>query len=333
MSIKKILIITFSQDNECLGLVEKALLAKNAQPYRFNTDLFPTEVRISLEENQEGTKWILSLPQGELDLDEVTGVWYRRVRLGEKLPAEMAKQLREPSILESREVFFGMMEALGKKTFILDPCHRVKYASHKQLQLQVAREVGLEIPRTLTTNHPGAVREFIPTCENGMIAKMLSSFSVYDDEDKKEKVVYTNPVTREDLEDLSGLSLCPMTFQENVPKKLELRITIVGKRIFAAAVDSGKSPLGKNDWRRDGVGLIRSWEFHPLPREIEVKLLRLMAVFGLNYGAVDMILTPDNRYVFLEINPAGEFFWLELNPPEFPISAAIADVLTGEEKI
>jgi D-alanine-D-alanine ligase-like ATP-grasp enzyme len=55
-----------------------------------------------------------------------------------------------------------------------------------------------------------------------------------------------------------------------------------------------------------------------------------MEVFGLNYGAVDMILTPDDRYVFLEINPAGEFFWLELKNPKFPVSAAIADVLLGE---
>jgi D-alanine-D-alanine ligase-like ATP-grasp enzyme len=51
--------------------------------------------------------------------------------------------------------------------------------------------------------------------------------------------------------------------------------------------------------------------------------------FRLNYGAVDFILTPEGRYVFLEINPVGEFFWLE-SCPGLPISAAIADVLLGK---
>jgi MvdD family ATP-grasp ribosomal peptide maturase len=329
MEMKRVLIITFSQDNECIELVEKALKARKAEPYRFNTELFPTEIQLSLEDRKDGKRWILSLPGGELDLDEVTGVWYRRLRIGEKLPDEMSRKLREPSLLESRTVFFGLLESLGKDVFVLDPYHRVKYASHKQLQMQVARDVGLEIPRTLITNSPEAVREFFAACKSGMITKMLSSFAVYDDE-KRGKVVFTNEIKEEHLEDLDGLSLCPMTFQENVPKCLELRVTIVGNKIFAAAVDSQKSQLARDDWRRDGAGLIEDWEYHRLPHEIEEKLLTLMDVFGLNYGAVDMILTPDNRYVFLEINPAGEFFWLELKNPKFPISAAIADVLLGE---
>ena len=49
----------------------------------------------------------------------------------------------------------------------------------------------------------------------------------------------------------------------------------------------------------------------------------------LNYGAIDIIVTPDGRHVFLEINPVGEFFWLELRPG-FAISDAIADVLLGK---
>jgi hypothetical protein len=161
-----------------------------------------------------------------------------------------------------------------------------------------------------------------------MITKMLSSFSIYEKE--KEKVVFTNLVKGEDLEDLKGLSYCPMTFQENIPKELELRITIVGNHVFAAALDSKTSQLARNDWRRDGVGLIDSWKEYSLPPAIEIKLMQLMDFFGLNFGAIDMIVTPDYRHVFLEINPSGEFFWLELNNPKFPISRAIAHALLRE---
>lgn len=326
--MEKILIITFSDDNECIQMVTDAVKAKKGEVYRFNTDLYPTGARISLVENNDGRNFILSSPEGELNMKDVTAVWYRRSRIGQNIPKTMDPQLRDPSVKESLAVFHGFMESLD--TFILDSYHKIRYAAHKQLQLKIAREVGLDIPHTLTTNDPENVRKFFNACKekDGMITKMLSSFAVY--EGDKEKVVFTNRIEEKDLEDLDGLALCPMTFQENIPKKMELRVTIVGNKIFSAAIDSQASELAQNDWRRDGLGLVEAWKEFPLPPEIESKLLKLMDALQLNYGAVDFILTPDNRYVFLEINPAGEFFWLELNNPKFPISSALAGVLLGE---
>jgi glutathione synthase/RimK-type ligase-like ATP-grasp enzyme len=74
--------------------------------------------------------------------------------------------------------------------------------------------------------------------------------------------------------------------------------------------------------------MIQDWQPYELPREVEEKILRLMDYFVLNYGAIDIIVTPDGRHVFLEINPVGKFFWLE-RCPGLPISDAIADVLLG----
>jgi len=324
--MKKILIITKSDDNECVGMVEESLKARGAESFRCNSDEFPTELRVSLMEDSTTRKLRMISSAGEVDLDEVTAVWYRRLHVAAKLPATMHPEFHSPSVLESQTVFYGLLGSL--KTFIMDPYMTVRKAGNKQLQLMVARELGLEIPRTLITNNPDAVREFFPLCTNGMITKMMSSFIVNDG--KKDSVVYTTLLKESDLQDMDGLLLCPMTFQENISKKVELRITIVGNRVFSAAIDSQASKDAKNDWRRDGLGLITQWENHPLPPEIETKLLVLMDRLHLNYGAIDMILTPDNRYVFLEINPGGEFFWLQINSPHFPISNAIADVLLGE---
>jgi len=120
-------------------------------------------------------------------------------------------------------------------------------------------------------------------------------------------------------------------FQENVPKALELRITIVGQRVFTAAVNSQIFQGATYDWRKQGRTLKDAWQAYDLPPDVEKKLLQLMAEFGLNYGAIDMIVTPDGEYVFLEINPVGEFFWLEIFSPHFPISQAIAEILlTGK---
>jgi glutathione synthase/RimK-type ligase-like ATP-grasp enzyme len=155
---------------------------------------------------------------------------------------------------------------------------------------------------------------------------MLSSFAIY--EDGKENVVFTNRLSAEDLEHLDGLRYSPMVFQEMIPKALELRITVVGEKVFASAIDSQASARAQHDWRRDGLRMIDAWQFHDLPEDVTRKLLKMMDAFGLNYGAIDLILTPDGQYVFLEINPGGEYFWLEEHPGHL-ISAAIADVLLG----
>jgi glutathione synthase/RimK-type ligase-like ATP-grasp enzyme len=97
---------------------------------------------------------------------------------------------------------------------------------------------------------------------------------------------------------------------------------------MSAAVDSQVSARATHDWRRDGLRMLQDWQPYQLPVEVEDKLLRLMNYFSLNYGAIDIILTPDGKHVFLELNPSGEFFWLERSPG-LPISEAIADLLTG----
>jgi MvdD family ATP-grasp ribosomal peptide maturase len=317
-----VLVITHNHDNECIPKVMQAIENQGGTAFRFNTDQFPTEVKLDLTCSHNAGQGRLTTEQGCLAFDDVTAVWYRRIRIGQQIPTTMEAQLRHASVQESRRSVNGMLVSL--KAFHLDPVVNIRRAEHKPLQLQIAQEIGLDVPRTLTTNNPETVREFAQTCKQGIITKMLTSFAIY--EADQEKVVYTNPVSESDLENLEGLQFCPMTFQENIPKALELRITIVGNAVFAAAVDSQKLEKSHHDWRRQGVALLYDWQPYSLPATIEQKLLMLMERLHLNYGAVDIILTPDNRYVFLEVNPCGEFFWLDLLP-ELPISEAIAQLL------
>ena len=317
-----ILIITHSNDNESIARVRETIARHGGHTIRFDTDRYPTDVGLTAYYAAGDERLTLTNEEGEFDLREVTAVWHRRISFGAQLPKTLDKQLRHASLGEASAAAHGMLASL--KAFRMDHLHHIRHAENKQLQLQVARELGLDIPRTLTTNDPGAVRAFAESCENGIVTKMLSSFAIY--EEGKELVVFTNPVKREELEDLAGLSLCPATFQESVPKSLEIRVTVVGQRVMCAAVDSQVSARATHDWRRDGVSMLQEWRPYELPIEVEEKILRLMDHFTLNYGAIDIILTPDGKHVFLELNPCGEFFWLERSPG-LPISDAIADVL------
>jgi MvdD family ATP-grasp ribosomal peptide maturase len=321
-----VLIITHSHDNKSVSLVTKAIEERGGSAFRFDTDRFPTEVQL-VAEYGETERLTLASDNSTLDLRDVSAIWHRRINIGERLPREMDRQFRHASLGEARSTVMGMLASLD--AFRMDAEPHIRRAENKQLQIQIARELGLETPRTLITNDPEAVRAFAGTCESGLITKMLSSFAIQEDE--AEKVVFTNRVRAEDLNDLDGLRLCPMTFQEEVSKALELRVTIVGERVFAASIDSQASARAAQDWRRDGVQLINAWQHYQLPSEVEEKLLRLMDYFELNYGAADLILTPEGRHVFLEVNPSGEFFWLE-QAPGLPISDAIADVLLGRAK-
>lgn len=319
-----VLIITHSQDNESISLVLNAIKKQGGQAFRFNTDQFPTEVKLDIYYGSGEERLILVSFRDKIDLRQVSAVWYRRIAMGKLIPTTIEPQMRQASVQESRVTVQGLLACL--QAFYLDPITKIDKAKHKQLQLKIAQEIGLDIPRNLTTNNPEAVREFAQTCEEGMITKMLSSFAIYN-EHGQEKVVFTNRVQPEEIANLEGLHLCPMTFQEQIPKALELRTTIVGNRIFTASLDSQSNPKALHDWRRQGLVMLKDWQPYELPEEVTEKLFKLMQYFGLNYGAIDIILTPDGRHVFLEINPVGEFFWLECYPPYFPISQAIADLL------
>ena len=323
-----VLIITRSDDNESVSMVAASVERRGGEVIRFDTDRYPTEVLLTARCGGAGDERLtLTSDRGEFDLREVTAIWHRRLNFGGRLPEKLDRQLRRASVSESRAAARGMLASL--KAFRVDPVERIRRAENKQLQLQVARELGLDTPRTLTTNDPSAVRDFVEACEGRVVTKMLSSFAVY--EGGREMVVFTNPVGPEDLADLSGLSLCPATFQEMIPKALELRVTVVGYRVMSASLDSQVSARAAHDWRRDGLRMIEDWRPYELPREVEEKILRLMDYFVLNYGAIDIIVTPDGRHVFLEVNPAGEFFWLE-RCPGLPVADALADVLLGRAR-
>jgi hypothetical protein len=304
--------------------VADALVRRGAVPVRLDTDLFPTDVQLSIRQERRSTSATLHLPEGDLRLEEVSSVWYRRFAPGHALPADM--DMRAAAVGEAHAFLAGLIHVLP--AFHLDAVRDVRRADNKPLQLKWAAEVGLHVPRTVVTNDEDTLREFARECRRRFVAKTLSSFVVTNDEGD-ELAVYTRLVRDEDLQDLSGLRMSPMQFQELVPKAFDLRCTVVGCAVFTAALPAHELEGGCVDWRVEGRARADAWRLHVLPSEVERAVLGLLDRFGLNYAAIDMILTPDGEYVFLEINPAGEFLWLDEIGPR-PISDALAGVLVGD---
>lgn len=302
----------------------KALVRRGAVPVRLDTDLFPRHVQLSIRQERRSTGATLHLPDGQLHLDQVSAVWYRRFAPGHCLAGDM--EMRAAAVGEAHAFLAGLIHVLP--AFHLDAVRNVRRADNKPLQLKWAAEVGLNVPRTLVTNDEDSVREFARECGHRFVAKTLSSF-VVTNERGDELAVYTRLVRDDDLQDLSGLRMSPMQFQELVPKAFDLRCTVVGSEVFAAALPARELEGGCVDWRVEGRARADAWRRCVLPAEVECAILGLLDRFGLNYGAIDLILTPDGEYVFLEVNPAGEFLWLD-EIGSRSISDALASVLIGE---
>ncbi len=325
MSKKKVLIITHTQDNSSVDAVITCIHAAGAEAIRFDVDRYPLEVKLSTLYHHN--RWSVLLDTGKAvhDLETVTAVWYRRsYDIGKGLKDVLEEEYVNPSMAEIKRTLFGMLEAL--------PCFKMeRFSTYRRLdgkeeQLRLAVKHGLRIPPTCISNDPVFVKEFIRMQEEPVITKMQSSFAIY--REQEEHVVFTSELKEDHLTDMDGLQYCPMTFQEKLEKKLEFRITIVGREIFAFSIDSQKNEKAQIDWRKEGRTLLEEWQPYTLPQSIQTKLLAFMDDYGLNYGAIDMILTPDNQWYFLEINAAGEYFWLD-RICNNAISQQIAAVLLG----
>jgi glutathione synthase/RimK-type ligase-like ATP-grasp enzyme len=147
--------------------------------------------------------------------------------------------------------------------------------------------------------------------------------------DAAKPFVYTNRVHEKDLAGAEALRHSPMVFQELIPKACELRVAFVAGETFAGALDATGTSRGHTDWRRAAPEECR-WQKVQLPTEVASSLQTLMSELGLVFGAVDLICTPAGEYVFLEVNPGGEWGMLERDL-DLPISEAIAAALLEEK--
>ncbi|MER7503383.1 MvdC/MvdD family ATP grasp protein [Nonomuraea pusilla] len=253
------------------------------------------------------------------DLSRVTAVWHRR-------PGRpSAPDVREPSQREFAERVAGHALAgaydlmVGARWMPAPPRHAAA-VDNKLLHLYRAVELGLTVADTIVTNDPD---ELVPAWNRAggrLITKTLDShpFTV----DGEYGHLYTAVVPRRRLSGRHRLRYGPAMLQPQVPKAYELRVTVVGEQVFAARIDSQASRLTAVDWRHYDDAKV-GYSAHDLPPDVAERCVLLVAGLGLTYGALDFIVTPDGRYVFLELNVNGQWAFVE-TLTGMPISDAIA---------
>lgn len=200
-------------------------------------------------------------------------------------------------------------------------------SERKALQLAEAARAGLATPPTLMSNDPERIRRFLGEFQGRAIYKPF--FPVQWESGDDVAVLLTSEVTAEDLPEDETLRLSPGIFQARVDKAHELRVTVMGAHLACARLLSQESDSTRIDWRAGAAGL--RVEPDRLPEAVERACLRLMKSLGLVFGALDLIVTPEGEHVFLEVNPSGQFLWVEEANSEIPLLAPFVDFLLSRD--
>lgn len=189
-------------------------------------------------------------------------------------------------------------------------------AECKPYQLLMANRCGLKVPKTIVGNDVATIKDALPP---RLMVKSLDTVLLKEEADCL--FTYTTAATRDDLTD-AVVYKAPLLAQEVLSPKSDIRVTVVGERIFAVRILAENHGI-EGDWRilpRERL----QYQDMSLRREISDSLMMLVRNLNLSFAAIDLVETPEETY-FIEVNPTGEWGWLSL--PERPIDFAIADWL------
>lgn len=303
---KKILIL--SLENDYHALIIQAYLKKfNANADILDTSKFPADCALKYFNNQDRTEIYLN----DDALSGYHSVWWRRVGVPKPAPEITNAFEAQFAVRECSEGLWGSLAA--SKLPIYNQPEFEKAACYKPLQLKAAKDCGLPIPETLVTNSPAAVHDFRERHEH-VIYKALSATVLM--------MTDTRPLRAADLAVIENVRYAPVIFQEYLPLGKEYRVTLVEDEAFAARIKI-QNPKAHYDWRLDHDYKIEKVD---LPADVIEKLQNVRRALRLNSGSADLRETPDGKIYFLEINPSGQFLFLDVFA-KTNIAAAVCQML------
>ena len=287
--------------------------------FRFHPEDFPHASSISIEIRDGSIEGEITTTSRKVAFRDICAAWYRRPQsmfTGSVSPT--ATQLDDYIKVQTAVTMRTLYETL-QTLWVCHP-HKLQRADIKALQLAEASKAGLKTPHTLISNRPAKAAAFVDRLgEVECAIKPLNTTGVSNEQGYRLPLTTTLPKGYP----LDSVALAPNIFQPYIHKAAELRCVVIGKNIFSAKLDSQANENTRKDWR----GGECQHELFPLPEQVEASIHRLMDSFGINFASLDMIVTPDGEFVFLELNPNGQWLWLE-HELGLPLVASMADLLT-----
>jgi glutathione synthase/RimK-type ligase-like ATP-grasp enzyme len=295
MSEPVIGILTTSDDIHGLAIQKKIEQRQGARCH-----LIPANelaVAAVLTWSSEGAHGAATLPTatGEtVDVGALDALWYRRVCATQTLPNQADPHYAQHVFGAVDATLRGILLNEFRGRWVSHPV-ATELAENKLTQLRAARRAGLRIPATLVSQSPQRIRRF---CEGypGAIVKPVRTRG--GDECAATVVVGADLLQQDDV-----LALSPAIYQECIAGERHLRISVFGEHCAAALVEAEAL-----DWRGD---LTVPFSPHALDSALERRLVATLRELGLVMGIFDLKLDRAGEPVFLEVNPQGQFLFVE----------------------
>jgi ATP-GRASP peptide maturase of grasp-with-spasm system len=256
----------------------------------------------------------------EIELKEVKFIWYRRPTLKFKRPKFNLQYFDNLLNIE----FNKIIELFVYKLIQIQSLGNIKTDVNKLIVTDLAKNIGLlTTDDYLITNKEGLLRLHE---KSEIISKVISGHSMYNFEGFT-AFNYTSMI--ENIENIPE-TFFPSLVQNYIEKKYELRVYYQKESFYTMAIISQNDKKTEVDFRNYNNEKPNRTLPYKLPHEIEMKIIDLMKKIGLDNGSIDLIVTPNNEYVFLEVNPVGQF-GMTSYPTNYNIEKFIALLIKSYE--
>ncbi len=317
-----ILLVAHSDDLH-VKRIERELLKRKADFIWFDTSLYPNNIKLDISIINGIFEGYINISGKKIKLSNIKSAFFKEIKLLDAIRDKHTVNKSEYVISESQEALYTLWQSLSLNNcvWVNDP-NQMILSSTKFNQLLLAKEIGFKVPNTLISNNISSSRDFCFSKNSSSITKLLNSGTVVRDDDGFYYGIPTSIVEKEKFNKYSVvINYVPYCFQELVEKGTDIRITVVGEKLFPIEIISNEI-----DWRTDDIENIPHVK-HLLPEEIERMCIDLLKKVGYKYGAIDMIKNKNGDYYFLEINSIPAWAWVE-DKTGYKICSAICDLLT-----
>ena len=307
----EILILASKFDLAC-DYVVAHLRRRKASYFRLNTEDFEQFAITAFPDEAKVTLFTGDI-EIHLNQPQLKAIYFRR--------GVYPREAFTPQHSRNEQLSRSHLSVFMRSFMVFDSCLWMNHpvatykAEHKALQLAAARAIGLEIPRTVVTNHASGIRA---AAQGDATVAIKGLDTVLVRQDEMETFGYTSILETASAEQ-AHLASAPLVAQQALTNKLDLRVTVVGDEVFCSSVKQSGRPI-EGDWRL--AKSCAEFQSYDLPQDIATKCIEFTKSFGLTFGAIDLALQ-DGSYYFLEINPTGEWAWL-VDQSNLPIDRAIA---------
>ena len=327
--MKKVILISYEGDYTA-ELVANSLKKINQDYQLIDISIFPFGSQGTIDYSLSNPTPVFYYDGIEIRFEDIKSIWWRRPfgKIKETPNTSMNKYIRMESDVFIRSLFYLLPKGV---IWVSDP-DNTRIANSKPLQLKIANEVGIKVPKTIISNRACDVKRFIfenPNME--MIMKPVgSSFVEATEKEGGNRAIYARIIDKKKiLANIERVSNCPVIFQEAITNKVDLRSTVVGESVFTASITHSVD-LGAGtdnlDWRHHK--LERIYKPYDLPEEIQSYCVEIVKRLGLNFGVIDLCVSDTGEYFFFEVNPQGQ--WVpSQSVAGLPISESLAKLLAG----